>query len=812
MTEKELRLALVCYGGVSLAVYMFGVTSEILKLVRASKAYHSVPDVAARAGLSYAGLAGERDDPPDTEEIYFGLLREIGGWLDLRVIVDVISGASAGGVNGVLLAHALANELPVPGLRDMWLVEGDIARLLAKNRRARTWSKAVLRPLIWAYTKRMVPGDPEMRAKLSAFLRSRWFRPPLDGENLTRVLLTALNSMGEPADEGASLVPAGQRFDLFVTITDFYGYPQYVPIHDPALVIEREHRHVLHFRHERFADGEVVSDFDTGNVPSLAFAARASSSFPGAFPPAQIGEVERVAASLGMDWSARDDFLAGNFRRYRQAGMDPTMTSFVDGSVLNNKPFAQAIEAIQGRPAYRQVDRRLVYIDPDPQQPPPPPDGRAPNWFRTLKGALSDIPRNEPVFDDLAGVEQHNQRVRRRKGIIEASRPQVTALVLELTRGAVGGPLSSDTLGAWREAANAMAARESGFAFDGYIRLKITSVLEYVGRLIADFCGYAAETPPARQVGAVLAEWARIRGINPETGALPRASAAAGAVLPAWIQFILRFDLAFRQRRLRFVIRALNELYGRAGATDFQGLTADKLDGLKSRLYDVLEAMRRREEAGFSSSETAAATAELFSGMDGGRTEDVAAFAARRAPEIDALLDRFAAEIRLNRLTRRVDAIIADVPADWAPAARRELLLAYIGFAFWDVLTFSLAQWRGIGEYEEIRVDRISPDDANTIRPGGAAATLKGVDFNHFGAFFSRRNRENDYLWGRLHAVDRLIDIVCNAAALEVPAGQIDIVALKKRAFETVLSAEEAHLANVPELFASLREEIARIR
>ena len=29
MREKELRLALVCYGGISLAVYMHGITNEI---------------------------------------------------------------------------------------------------------------------------------------------------------------------------------------------------------------------------------------------------------------------------------------------------------------------------------------------------------------------------------------------------------------------------------------------------------------------------------------------------------------------------------------------------------------------------------------------------------------------------------------------------------------------------------------------------------------------------------------------------------------------------------------------------------------
>ena len=41
MREKELRIALVCYGGVSLAIYMHGVTKEVWKLARASRAFHA---------------------------------------------------------------------------------------------------------------------------------------------------------------------------------------------------------------------------------------------------------------------------------------------------------------------------------------------------------------------------------------------------------------------------------------------------------------------------------------------------------------------------------------------------------------------------------------------------------------------------------------------------------------------------------------------------------------------------------------------------------------------------------------------------
>ena len=99
MKEKELRFALVCYGGVSLAVYMHGVTKEILKLVRASRDYHSYIN-REDMDVSYDEVARPREDPVDSERAYFDLMRLIGRHIDLRVVVDVIAGASAGGASG----------------------------------------------------------------------------------------------------------------------------------------------------------------------------------------------------------------------------------------------------------------------------------------------------------------------------------------------------------------------------------------------------------------------------------------------------------------------------------------------------------------------------------------------------------------------------------------------------------------------------------------------------------------------------------------------------------------------------------------
>ena len=107
----------------------------------------------------------------------------------MRVIVDIISGASAGGINGAMLARALSHDLPINPLRELWLKNADINVLLAPGARAGNWSKWFLKPLIWvaAATGQIAAfKDLEVRQKLSLFLRSRWFKPPLDGRMMAR--------------------------------------------------------------------------------------------------------------------------------------------------------------------------------------------------------------------------------------------------------------------------------------------------------------------------------------------------------------------------------------------------------------------------------------------------------------------------------------------------------------------------------------------------------------------------------------------------------------------------------------------------
>jgi hypothetical protein len=162
----------------------------------------------------------------------------------------------------------------------------------------------------------------------------------------------------------------------------------------------------------------------------------------------------------------------------------------------------------------------------------------------------------------------------------------------------------------------------------------------------------------------------------------------------------------------------------------------------------------------------------------------------------------------LKALDEEADDALTQVLAGLPREERRVLILTYLGFPFYDIATLPLLQGEGLDEFDPVKVDRISPDDCTAIRAGGAAATLKGIQFNSFGAFFSRAYRENDYLWGRLHGAERLIDIVVSTLpnGRHLPPGTV--ATLKRGAFRAILASERPRLTSIPRLFDELEREI----
>jgi patatin-related protein len=814
MKEKELRFALVCYGGVSLALYMHGAIKEILKLSRASKAYHSISKSERQESKSFEAVNGNDGRRHDTEEVYFSLLRSIGVTLNLQVIVDSIAGASAGGISGIVLARALAHDLSIDHLRDLWLDEADVLRLLGSSQRARPWSKWFLRPVLWTLfrLRRLGPAvDREIQKNLSMFFRSRWFEPPFDGDRFLELLFDGLSAMRGRGDKPSSLLPPGHELDLAVSITDFYGYPRAVKINTPSVIAEREHGLFWTFKYRNWSDESETSGLADSNVPGLALAARATSSFPGAFPPVQLSNLERLLAKRGVDWPDREKFIAANFKEHIRAGVDPKITSFLDGGIVNNKPFSVVLNMVRERPAYRDVDRRLVFIEPDPERSSAPPGGDIPSFIRTLEAAIFEIPLRAPIYHELARVQQFNDTTERMRAVLKAAYPELAGFVTTVTERVPSTEDAGRTVEFWRETANMLAAKEASYAYQVYARFKTFSIIDALVGLICNL----GEIDQASQLRTRLADeiltWANRRGAIPPEGSL---SMAGGSQVQPWIDFLLHFDVEFRRRRLSFVVRGLNVLYSRLEEPSFKEVKPDQIDDLKSRFQAPLGRLRRLQTGDFAGAALRIRVEALISRLSVAAYSKTGTTDAARKEldrEMDDVMEQLHQELDLANIDRAVDAIVASSMADEMPKVlHHEVHIYYIGFPFWDVWTYPVSEWRAVEEHREIRVDRISPLDTVLLRNGAHAARLKGAELKHFAGFLSRSRREHDYLWGRLDAAERLIDIVSDAAAMEGALGKTDIRMLKRDAFRAILDTEEHHLQD-RDLIAVVRSEVGKL-
>ena len=760
MRQKELRIALVCYGGISLAVYMHGVTKEIWHATRASRAQH-------------------RDEAPSrgVEAVYRKLLRTMHAATGtrLRVLPDIISGASAGGINGVFLAQAIATGQSLEPLTRLWLEKADVDVLLDPD--AKPWSRFAkfwAQPLAWFVLARpgnvvartVSPGTrAEVRRKVSRLIRARWFAPPFSGLGFSRLIAEALESMATQSD-GAALLPPGQPLDLLVTATDFNGHLEELHLNSPPVVEESEHRLAIGFRR---AAGE-GPDLDRAE---LVFAARATASFPGAFPPLGIAEIDQLVAERGMNWPTRDTFLARIMPSRWQRGQIADV-ALVDGAVLVNRPFAQAMGVLRDRPARREVDRRFVYIDPTPDHVRlPAASGRTVGFFSAIFGSLSSIPREQPIRDNLELLDAQSRERARLRTIVDALQPEIEEAVEKL----FGYTLFFDhpnqkRLTAWRAKAQQAASEQAGFAFHGYAQVKLAGIVAGLAQTIAEAAPQAA---PRNAVEAAL--WAHLGASG-----LDRLASLRGGATDAAIAFFRTHDVAFRIRRLKLLARRLTHDWDEA-----EGIRPDAREAARDIVY--------RAQALYQGRETGAGLGPGF-----------AATAAVATSDPGAVLSAIAARRDLAGIDLEVDAMIVGALAVMDKPLRRRFLYAYLGFPFYDVATLPLLQGEGMGEFDPIKVDRISPEDATSIRKGGTYACLRGVEFFNFGAFFSRAYRENDYLWGRLHGAERTIDLLASTAEPALSAETLRD--FKRDAFMAILDEEAPRLMAEVEMVERVRAEV----
>ena len=275
--ENEIRFAVVMYGGVSLAIYINGVAQELLKMVRATN-LKKIPTKSTEKIYHQLGcLFADRELLRKLENV--GSVREVKKILEseldtdrpssTKFVVDIISGTSAGGINGVFLAKALAKNQRIDELKKLWLDEGDIGKLINDK-------KSV--------------ADIDLGLPINT-------KSLLNSQRMYLKLLEAIEGMDPEIGEQNSQKaedPLVNEVDLFITVTDYKGVSVPLRLLD-RVVYERRYKHVFHFQH---SVGSGKNDFDKEHNPILAFAARSTSAFPFAFEPMRISEAISIIIGL----------------------------------------------------------------------------------------------------------------------------------------------------------------------------------------------------------------------------------------------------------------------------------------------------------------------------------------------------------------------------------------------------------------------------------------------------------------------------------------------------------------------------------
>ncbi|HEV7571956.1 MAG TPA: patatin-like protein [Thermoanaerobaculia bacterium] len=810
---REVRLALVCYGGSSLAIYIHGNAKELHRLVLASKAlqidalYNSAEMQNYMADLSHtvkpeAGAEGRK--LIGSTRVWYDRLLDV--WFKdkkrvrTRVVVDVIAGTSAGGINGVILAKALAHDLSQDGLTELWM------------------EKASLRRLTDNYF---------------GFFRIFSGGAPINGKALAGWLYEALDGMDRQAmrrTKNRSLLPRGDRLDLFVTTTDLYGYPQQVVIDNPSLAAEKHFPHVLHFIYSGENRGcaqisgkdGILDDFCPEWTPAMAFAARASSSIPGVFPPLNLGEtlaqlkpasdkqIPRAAPPASENVVVQRLFRNFQLQEPKRESTYATDTYFVDGGVLDNHPFGPAIAEILRRPQDQEVRRFLLYLQPDPGKPPTAhPKGRPPGLLNTVMAGLSGIPSQQPILNELNDVAAYNEKVRRIRDIVHSEETATRAFeklekegktsadcqnVLSLTVSqrfgcAVGfSPGNLETELVHADQASLRKAREAveekadqgvtEFAGRSYYSLRIHSVLDQFVDVIASeqVNNFPPESAHRALLARIIARWAEKRGLinDPES---PENAQDPFEQEKLQREFLKDFDVGYQRRQLRFVTDWINGQYtAEPPPTQQERKALDKIKAAAAKRINELTQLEVGNAPDPQLTEQLGSLRTLFEKLSPWPAADGKALTIRELADnfVDehtnpmnlAALDlaRKSLGAALRRLQQKVrDESFEDFNTMGLalPARKRqEILIRYFGFPFWDRQIYPLTAFSDLGEFAEIGIVRLSPDDATLLGGGDAKHKLVGAGKAHFGAFLSRSGRESDYVWGRLDAAERLLTVL----------------------------------------------------
>ncbi|MEV4703369.1 patatin-like protein [Actinoplanes sp. NPDC049316] len=636
--------------------------------------------------------------------------------VDVQVGVDVLAGTSAGGINAALLGLSGARRVGLGGLRGIWLEAGDVGRLLRD------------------------PGEPA---------------PPslLRGDDQ---MLTALNSGIRTILGGRATVAEPRRTDVFITttllspeigrFTDDYG----------TQIGDADHHALFHFDESALA-GDIAAP--------LALAARSSASFPGAFEPSFLPVGRRAAGEL--------DDLHPDMTPY----VDATRSHWAaDGGLLVNRPLAPVLQTIFDREGDRHVRRALLYVVPSSAPAAAPPESSKAQPPDLAAALLADLnaTMNQSIAADLAAIKEHNDRVRAMAD---------TRLRLAVLAGRLGdGGLLTDP-GAWAD----YRRRQGNWL--------VTPLLAEIARQLPALWPEHAEGPflpgtdqmeelRAAAVDAVNRRW-------PAEPPATEAEAAEAAVALGRPAFDAAKATVLRLVRLGYTLSGSVEdryAFAHAAMRVLRPLSETRQTQIKSFVRTHLDPVARRASVASLPGDVAELAAE-YARLQGSEEDLRAAWR-----ELTGVVNLVAG--RLRRLAG--DAVTAGSPApDGARpsaaqrrAAAGEEIQAYLAVLggpepvrmLLDLHVAVRSVLPVLQEVEQfVELIQVSADTRSGLAPGHptAASKLTGLQVHHFGAFYKRSWRANDWMWGRLDGCGWLVHLLLDPrrvlAVLEndgVPAGR----------------------------------------
>ncbi len=579
--DAELRFGIVMYGGVSLAIYIYGVSCEIFELACATPLDGGLPpgdglpgdatsappaasaDGATRELYSRLSLlASNRDLLEDyAQQLSQRTLPTADPWPGApagadatRFVVDVIAGTSAGGINGIFLAKALAKSQSFAALGDMWVEEGDIGALLNDDQAWKGLPAGLARAK--GPPASLLSSDRMYLKLLKAF-----------GEMAPLAAAAPATANGQGQGQGQGQGPSAlvEELDLYVTTTDISGAPVPLRLFD-KVVYERRHKQRFHFSYPTQMPGaEAGFDFAQANHPFLAFAARCTSSFPFAFEPMTLQRMRELSPSVtdeqATQWQAYFDGLPA-------AGM--AERPFGDGGYLDNKPFSYVADTLSRRFGDAPAQRKLIYVEPNPEPLQPDDDAHPvpPNAVQNALTALLGIPQYETIREDLNAVLKRNRRIDRVERIVRLAEQDVEHRGSTFSRVA----LRDGKVPKWKNLSLDEMLSYHGTGFAPYRRLRVYAVTDWLAAQVAAAFGVDCESDRGYALRAVVRAWRESRFADNPKDAQHRSVNA----------FLQEHDFDYRLRRLAFVLRRIDlmtRLVRRPQAphADIEALVAEKM-------------------------------------------------------------------------------------------------------------------------------------------------------------------------------------------------------------------------------------------